>query len=77
MNTRLIARFATAYAAMNDASLNGNEESRICWLDIYVDAADQLGIPDEDHHGLKECRDEKKRRDEDFMANYLAQKGAA
>lgn len=67
---RLIARFATAYQSLNEATATGNESSRLVWLDIYVDCADQLGLQDEDHIPLKDARDEKRRRDEDFMANY-------
>src|SRR4029078_4068476 len=62
MNTRMICRFATAYSAYCDATIKGDENSRLVWLDLYGEAADELGIPDSEHHGLADCRAEKKMR---------------
>ena len=72
MNTRMICRFATAYSAYCDATIKGDENSRLVWLDLYVEAADELGIPDSEHHGLADCRAEKKMRDEEFLERFRA-----
>jgi len=73
MNTRLICRFATAYASMVTAAAERREDGRLVWQDIYVQTADELGIKDEDHHGLKECRAEVERRDEERYDKFFAQ----
>ena len=72
---KTIVTFACAYASLGEAIQQGREDSRIVWQDILVDSADKLGLQDDDMHGLKDHRDEKKRRDDDFMANYRAEKG--
>jgi hypothetical protein len=68
---RLIARFAVAYMGWHTAVADGNENGQIVWQDMLVDAADALDMPD-DTLNLAAHRAEKKRRDDDFMANFLA-----
>lgn len=63
-----IITFAVAYNAFHDAMKEGRDYTT--WQDMLVDAADRLAIQDDEMEGLKDHRDEKKRRDDDFMANY-------
>ena len=64
-DTRTICRFATAYAGLIHAT---SETNRIVWQDMYVKAADELGLRDEDHKGLGDHRAEAKRRHDDAVA---------
>ena len=73
---KLAVTFACAYQSMHEATQDGREDSRIVWQDIFVDTADKLGLQDDDMHGLKDARDEKRRRDDDWMANYRAERDA-
>jgi hypothetical protein len=67
---KAIATFATAYSAMGDALAKEDMGSYRVWRDIYVAAADVLGMKDEDHLGLGDARRAQRAADEAFAENY-------
>lgn len=69
-NARAIISFAVGYQGYHQAIQEGNENGQIVYQDMLVDAADKLGLQDSDMEALGQHRDEKKRRDEEFMAKY-------
>lgn len=67
---KAVATFATAYAAMGDAMAAGDNASHRVWAEIYVAAADKLGLKDEDHIPLADLRRSVAARDAEFLAQY-------
>lgn len=68
--SRLIVRFAVGYQGYHQAVQEGNENGTIVYQDMLVDAADQLGIKNEEMHGLEGHRLDVKAREEEFLRNY-------
>ena len=71
-NRKPIVTFAVAYHNWHQAIQEGNENGQIVYQDMLVDAADALGLADDEMHGLRDHRAEKKRRDDDAFAAYCA-----
>lgn len=68
--------FAVAYQGYHQAVQEGNENGQSVYQDMLVNAADELGISDDEMHGLGDHRRDKAARDQAFLDAYYRRTAA-